>query len=154
MADDVFYDHNGFRFSLEEIASLKITHPAEKHLEYNDKLSAYLAGRISDLHREDVELHSRICGKCRRMVARAQEGLRNNEHVSPRRAGLWEPFVGRSRRRGWTVAAFGIALLVSILIWSIVWHPVSPREVLVDNAKTSAPEQEKNEESDAATDPR
>ena len=85
-ADDLFFKHNGFRFCLEDLGSFKLDHPAQDHLENDDRLDAYLTGRISDFHKEDVELHCRMCRRCRRMVARKQKasgvrGVRVNDLV-------------------------------------------------------------------------
>jgi len=97
-ADDVFFDHNGFRFCLDDLGSLKLDHPAQEHLEYNDKLDAYLFGRLSDFHKEDVEMHCRLCRKCRRMVAHARKEMRDRDVRVNEAVVSLRPHLGFSRQ--------------------------------------------------------
>ena len=150
-ADDVFFDHNGFRFCLEDLGSLKLDHPAQEHLENDDRLDAYLTGRISDFHREDVELHCRMCRKCRRMVAREQKLLRVRDVRVSEPSVSWKSYERFSQPRTWSIATLLIGILVGLLVWAILDATGGSRGKVVDKAETGGAQQDAPEGSDSPT---
>ena len=150
-ADDAFFEHNGFRFCLEDLGSFRLDHPAQEHLEYNDKLDAYLTGRLSDFHKEDMEMHCRLCRKCRQMVARAQKELRVR-HVRVKAPAItWKPSLGLSSQGSWAAATLLIGALVGLLIWAILRVPRAYDGKVVHDPQAGGEQQEARQSPDSPT---
>jgi hypothetical protein len=153
-ADDLFFKHNGFRLRLDDLGSFKLDHPAQDHLANDDRLDAYLTGRISDFHKEDVELHCRMCRKCRRMVARGQKVLSVRDVRVNDAAVSLKPTVGFSQPATWTLGALLIGVLLALVLWAILRAPGRYDDKVVGNSETGGAQQEAHQGPDSPTDDR
>ncbi|MBA3438663.1 MAG: zf-HC2 domain-containing protein [Pyrinomonadaceae bacterium] len=136
---DLYEQYNGFAPSVEDLSYSPLRSMAERHIKYDNKLTAFLTGKLADWHRAEVEHHLAVCSECAEKVVEIRQYIDSpaGEYViapatpqsSTTRAPMRQRFSSFLFMPGrYLSAPVGYSLAVAVILAIVAWFAIGDRD--------------------------